>query len=364
MATILIAALLSIPFRASASEGSDTLPTLKGNWAEQLIKTGFHINDPRINYPAFPRFCVNVYNWGNHLFNYYDSTYVVGTGKNWKLQLKNDNWGRTYFMQLRDRSTIHITSNNYDDPGIYLSFMAVSIGYTFNLNSMFGDHTDRHRFDFNFTCSRFAVNYWSQKIDGGARIRKFGRYEQGHRLNFKFHDIDVDDSHFDIYYVLNNKKYSRAASYCFSKYQMKSAGSWLIGFNYDRHNLRLDFNNLPADMLDALPTLQREYHFQSSDYCLLAGYAHNWVLSPKKWVANLTIMPSLGYKHTANEGNSEIDYRRMLSANLMGMGSIVFNHKALFVSMQVTFNGFLNTTKNLTFFNSTQHAVFISGIRF
>ena len=57
-ASILAAiALLAFPFRAAAADGdlnSEAIDTtaLTGNWVSQLIKTGFHINDPRINYPA------------------------------------------------------------------------------------------------------------------------------------------------------------------------------------------------------------------------------------------------------------------------------------------------------------------------
>lgn len=352
-------------FSAASAENTQSDTTaLRGNWVRQLIESGFHINDPRINYPAFPRFALKVYNWGDRTFNHYDSTYVESTGKNWKAQLKNETWMRTYFMQLRDRSTVHITSRLYDDPGIYLSFMAVSLGYTFNLNSLMGDNTKRNRFDFNFTCSRFAVNCWKQSINGGAIIRKFGHYEHGHHLNYRFNDIDVDDTHLDLYYIINNQRYSQAAAYCFSKYQLQSAGSWIVGLSYDRHNMRLDFSNLPADMLDALPTLQRNYHFQSTDYCFLAGYAQNWVLKPRTWTLNITFLPFVGYKHTSTADRSNRDMRNMISTNVSGMGSVVYNHKGLFLSLQFRFNGFLNMSNNLTFFNSNQMMTAITGFRF
>ena len=40
----------------------------------------------------FPRFCVNVYRWGDKFFNSYDSTYVQGSGKRWNIKLKGDSW--------------------------------------------------------------------------------------------------------------------------------------------------------------------------------------------------------------------------------------------------------------------------------
>lgn len=369
-ASILAAiALLAFPFRAAAADGdlnSEAIDTtaLTGNWVSQLIKTGFHINDPRINYPAFPRFALKVYNWGDRTFNHYESAFVESTGKNWKLQMKNEMWMRTYIMQLADHSTIHITSRLYDDLGIHLSFMAVSVGYSFNLNSFMGDDTRRNRFDFNFTCSRFALNYWKQGVNGGAIIRKFGDYQGGHHLNYKFSDIDVDDSHLDLYYFFNNQQYSQAAAYCFSKYQLKSAGSWILGASYDRHNMRLDFSSLPPDMLEDLPNLQRDYHFRYSDYCILGGYAHNWVLSPRKWLINLTTLPFIGYKHTSVTEPTDRNIRNMISTNLTMMTSVVYNHRGLYTSLQGRFNGFVNMSNDLTFFNSNQMLTLTVGFRF
>lgn len=336
----------------------------KTYWIHQLIDNGFHINDPGVRYPKFPRFALKVYNWGDRTFNGYDSTYVVSTGKNWKAQMKNENWMRTYMMQLSDKSTVHITSKLYYDLGAYVSFMAVTLGYSFNLNNFMGDNTNRHRFDFNFTCSRFAFNFWTQKVNGGTIIRKFGDYQDGDHLNYPFNDLDVADSHLDLYYFFNNRQYSQAAAYCFSKYQLKSAGSWILGISYDRHNLRLDFSSLPQAMLDALPTLQREYHMRHTDYCVLGGYAHNWVLKPRKWLINLTTLPFIGYKHSSTTDHPSRDIRNMMSMNFTGMTSVVYNHRALYAAMQGRFNGFFNMSADYTFFNSNQMVTLIAGFRF
>lgn len=364
---------LSLYADETTDETTDSLTPLRGkNWVDQLINSGFHINDPRIEYPRFPRFALKVYNWGDRTFNHYDSTYVVATGKNWKAQVKSDMWMRTYILQLADqqRSTMHITSRLYNDLGINLSFMAVSIGYTFNLNSFAGDDTKRHRFNFNFTCSRFALNYWSQTINGGAIIRKFGEYKDGHHLNYKYNDIDVDDSHFDIYYFFNHSHYSQAAAYCFSKYQLRSAGSWILGFNYDRHNMYLDFSHLPQEMTSAVPGIEPEYHFRYSDYCLLGGYAYNKVFVPRRWLLNITILPSVGYKHSksidapARDQREDLDIRDILSTNVYTQASLVYNHRALFAALEGRFNGYLNFSRDYTFFYSTQSVTLAVGMRF
>ena len=330
-------------------------------WVNQLVASGFHINDPSIKYPKFARWLLNVYNWGDKTFNSYDSDYVVGVGKNWKAKSKNDTWMRTYVMHFDDNSLMHISSKVYEDMGFDVSFMAANLGYTFNVNSWMGDNTSRHRFDFSFTCSLFSASFSKQSVKGGAIIRKFGDYKEGSHLSYDFSDIDVDDTNLDIYYFFNHKKYSQAAAYCYSKYQLRSAGSWVIGFNYLRQRLYMDFNGLPADMLAALPAIQRQYDFNYKDYNVLCGYAHNWVLKPRVWLINLTVMPSVGYKHTSQSSRS---IRDMLSTNIEALGAVVYNHKWLFASLTGRFNGYINFGKSYTFFNSTQIMTASVGVRF
>lgn len=334
---------------------------LKGNWVDQLIATGFHINDPRIKYPKFAKWLVKVYNWGDKTFNSYNSEYVIGTGRNWKAITKNDTWMRTYVMHFSDNTLMHISSKLYDDIGVNVNFMAVSLGYTFNVNKWIGDRTKRQRIDFSFTSSLFSASFTSQKVNGGAIIRKFGDYKEGSHLSYDFNDIDIDNTNFDIYYFFNHNKYSQAAAYCYSKYQLKSAGSWVIGFNYLRQRIHMDFAGLPPDMLAAIPSIERQYDFSHRDYNILWGYARNWVLKPRVWLINLTVLPSIGYKHSSESSRS---MRDLVSTNIEALGAVVYNHDWLFATLSGRFNGYFNFGKSYTFFNSTQILTASVGVRF
>lgn len=86
-------------------------------WYKQLMNNNFRINDPRIRYPKFPKFCVDVYNWGDRTFNTYDTTYVVGTGKNWKAMLRSYNWMQSYAIYFSDKEHLRLISNPYSDLG-------------------------------------------------------------------------------------------------------------------------------------------------------------------------------------------------------------------------------------------------------
>lgn len=333
------------------------------NWVSQLIASGFHINDPGINYPAFARWCVGVYNWGNRVFNSYDPEYVIGTGTNWKLHLQSDIWGRGYMMHFADRSQLQMRSEVYADIGVRLAFMAVSVGHTFNANSLIGNHYDRERWDFSFTCSRFAASFNYSQSSGGTRIMKFGSFEGGRHIHIPFNDISVRSLIAQAYYFFNNRKYAQAAAYCFSKYQLRSAGSAVLGFSYTQQRMDMDFSHLPEQMLSGLPTLQREYLFRNTDYNIIAGYAYNWVLKPKVWLLNMTVLPSVGYKHSS-EHTDMPPIKTMISTNLQGMLSVVYNHRSFYASLQGHATGFVNYTNDYTFVTANGMLTFFVGVRF
>lgn len=333
-------------------------------WYKQVVETGFHIHDPRIDYPKFMRFLLKIYDWGDRTFNSYDPEYVVGTGKNWKAMLRSYNWMESYMMMfsLHTSDMLHIRSELFSDLGVHLSFMAVSIGYTANFNNILGKNHDRSNFNFNFTSSRFSANIDVISTKGDTRITKFGRYDKNHDLNYKFNDINHDAVSGEFYYFFNHLKYSRAAAYCYSKYQLKSAGSAIVGFAFNSQTINMDFSSLPQDMKDYLPSLDDKYRFRFNDYAIIGGYGHNWVLYPRRWLINLTLIPSVGFRHSYS-GSTE-GSRNMVATNLRARFAVVYNHRALFASLNGRFDGNLFFNSKYTFFNSTESLSLIVGMRF
>ena len=181
-------------------------------------------------------------------------------------------------------------------------------------------------------------------------------------MNYDFDNIDHKATTGEFYYFLNNKKYSQAAAYCYSKYQLKSAGSAILGFVFNSQSVNLDFSDLPKEMKDYLPNLDPIYRFKYADYSIIAGYGHNWALSPRRWLANLTVLPSLGYRHSYS-GSSE-GSKDMLALNFKMRFSFVYNHKALFASLNGKFDGDLFFNKSYSFFDSTESLSLIVGCRF
>lgn len=328
-------------------------------WIKQLFQNGFHINDPGVDYPKFPRLLLSVYNWGDRAFNHYDPEYVVSTGKNWKLLGKSYNWMENYALIFPKNNLVHIASDVYSDIGGYLCFMAVSVGYMFNANELIGQHEPRSQFNLNFTCSRFNLDYTYTATRGSAHLRRFGKYQTD---RMKFDGVSNTTTSLSAHYFFNHNRYSHAAAYCFSKYQLKSAGSWLAGFGYTKQSVDLDFRQLPPDALESLPDIQPVYGFHYNDYMLSGGYGYNWVLHPRRWLINVTGTVGAGYKHTKQKNTK--GKRDMIATDVLASFSVVYNHRALFVAGQGHFTANFYVDEKYTFVNALNYLQLVVGMRF
>lgn len=360
-----LSAATDIPVATTESKSeTDSAKFAELPWYDQLIENGFRIHDPRVKYPKFPRFLLKVYDWGDRTFNSYDPDYVVGVGKNWKVQIKNYNWMESYMLMfsMHTRDMLHIRSEIFNDLGFHLSFMAVSIGYTAKVNNWAGSHSNRSNLNFNFTCSRFSANLDILSTSGDTKITHFGKYNDGHSFSYKFDEIEHKSLSGELYYFFNHRRYSQAAAYCFSKYQLKSAGTAIAGFAFNNQRIRMDFSSLPEDMKHFLPSLENYYRFRYTDYAVLGGYAHNWVLKPRTWVANLTLIPSVGFRHSYSDTSE--GSKNMLAVNMRARFAFVYNHKALFASLTGRIDANLFFNSRYAFFNSTESLSMIVGARF
>lgn len=364
---MLCAATFSSAAQEVAVAAADSVP-LHGNWVQQLAQAHFSINDPRISYPKFPNFCRKVYNWANDTFNTYDTAYVVATGKNWKFIIDSTNEMQRYgyLFDIQSDSNldlVSIRSNLTYDIGARLSFMAVSIGYTLNINDLLSQtKSARSTFNFSFTCARFSAEIISQSVKGNTYIERFGRYNNGRGVH-----IDLDNTRhrlrlFSGYYFFNHSKYSQAAAYSFSKYQRRSAGSWLVGARYNQQKLTIDFTNLPAEVLTFKPAtlpLLNQYDFH--DICAQAGYAHNFVF-PHNWLLNITILPGIGYRRSLIRGKR--DASEMVATNVDGRLSLVYNYRALFANLQARWSGNFLFNSGYSFLMASEYFSLRVGVRF
>lgn len=333
-------------------------------WKLAALSGKLDLKDKTIKYPKFIKACIDVYNWGDRTFNSYDTTYVVGTGKRWKLMTKNDNWIDFYNLRLSDRIHIGMSSDIAPNISASLSYMALSVSYMLNLDYVFGGQPVKHkRFDVNFSCSLIAFDGYYSKFTGNTNISRLGNYRNYNffKSDYSFSGLTLDSYGLDVYYFFNNKKYSQGAAYSYSKYQKKSAGSFISGLTFSRQNVKMDFNTLPDDIVEEIPADKRYYHIYYNDYCIMLGYGYNWVFR-KNWLFNITFIPCVGFNHSMND--TEERRKDMFSYNIKAKFALVYNHNRFFYSVNGKFDGHFYNSYKYKFFNSYTNLAFVAGFRF
>ena len=349
------------PPEATAVPPAET--DLNRDWWHLLRKGELSMKDTTVHYPKFIKFCVDVYNWGDRTFNSYDPEYVEGTGHRWKARLVSDNWFDSYAMKFKRQDlNIRMLGNLHSNIGAYLHYMAVSVGYSMDLNSVFGGKKSDHmRFETNFNCALFNFDLYYTRNGGGTYIREFEGYNNNKLIKSYFPGVEMSTFGVNLYYFLNNKKYSQGAAYNFSKYQKRSAGSWIFGFSYGNLDITMDFTTLEDVLKPHFPftTYFLKFHYYS--YCALFGYGYNLVWHPK-WLFNISVMPSIGVNRCtedASDGKSNL-----LALNIHGRASLTYNHRAFFASLIGKISGNWYTSSSISLFNAIENFALNVGFRF
>ena len=163
----------------------------------------------------FPRFCVNTYKWGDKFFNGYDTAYVAGTGYKWNVKLRTESWTDYYNLHFDNETEMSMISRPSTSAGIYLTYMALSVGYDMNLSKYFNGHEEaRRRWNFGFNCMLFSANLYFVSNDVGTRISTFRPYggEAAHP-DIVYKGINNTNWGFDLSYFFTHRRYSHCLLY-------------------------------------------------------------------------------------------------------------------------------------------------------
>lgn len=262
-------------------------------------KTPFLDLDTIASWGKFPRFCINTYRWGDKFFNNYDSTYVQGSGYRFNVKIKSDSYVDVYDYRLSDNTKIGFESRPSTSLGLWLTYMAVSIGYDMNVSKYFhADAGAKKRFNLQFNCALFAFEYYNTNNDSHMKINRIGKPGEIRHTDIPFHGFHSDDWGFNVYYFFNHRHYSQAAAFSYSKIQQRSSGSLYAGISYWHRNFDLDFTGI----FEGTPEEQFipegwDYHYSAShdNYAIKIGYGYNWVFHPG-WCLAISEAPTIGIR--------------------------------------------------------------------
>lgn len=315
----------------------------------------------------FPRFCMKVYRWGDKFFNGYDTTYVKPTGYRMNVKLRTDNWLEWYTFRMSENKEMFMRSHPSTSVGLWLTYMAVSAGYDINLSKLYSGANDvRKRFNLQFNCSLFAA---SLSYSNNTSEYKITSLEQGH--NKWDTDINVPNMNsrtlvFYAYYFFNHHKYSYAAAYSFGRKQVKSAGTFFLGFTYWNQRYDFDFSGLPENFRPIIPPewkdgVYRVYRVRVKNYGIKAGYGYNWAMN-RHWLLGVSESPTLGM----SKGYINSDTKQSCNFSLYNVLrlSVVWNNGPFFAGAVGYIQSALLHDKVHTMMSNTANLEVSFGYRF
>lgn len=353
---------------APEPELPDTIASRTGtyvedDWRYRLHKGDFkHLLDPEIHWPRFVGFCLDVYRWADRVFNSHDTLYVKGDGRHGKVLLISDNWMDSYYFDPRTGPDIKMLGDIYANLGVNLKYSGMSVGYSVDMNSVFGHKPSNHKkWDFGFSCARFNIEIHLWKNEGGTYVRGFGDYDNGNLLRMPFDGLSFKAWDLHGYYLFNNRKFSMGAAYNYSFDQRKSAGTAIIGFDISSYFINFDFTKLPPELLDYYPYPLDSYRFDYRSYTLIGGYSYNWVLN-KHFLLNVTLFPGIGISSSRQDSSRGRDV--LAALNIKNTNALIYNYKQLFCCLKTAFTGNFFLTDDIKFFSNIQNYQLAIGLRF
>ena len=163
------------------------------------------------------------------------------------------------------------------------------------------------------------------------------------------------------YYIFNHRHYAQAAAYCFSKYQRRSAGSFIAGIRLLHRDMSLNMQELPDFAREQIVKNNNLPRFLYNDYCVMVGYGYNWVLGPR-WLLNFTLAPYTGYRKVL--ATTHEDQASDWSVNLRARMGLVYNHKQFFMGLQSYADIHRYKSQHHHFIGSIIDCTVMAGIRF
>lgn len=220
--------------------------------------------------------------------------------------------------------------------GPYFGYSLFFLGYTFDLGAKRYSF-DRSNFYLSLYSRLFGIDYYFESGTNNYRIRSvkgFGDEVNRRARDIAFRGMSTYLQNWHLYYIFNNKHFSYPAAYSQSTRQKRSAGSFILGFNYSKERVNFDHTQLPSYILydsegnEQLGENLKITSVKYRDYSLSLGYAYNWVFA-RNWLCNGTLSPTVGYNLSEGQQFSTKETLFNLDAlnlDIIGRASVVWNN--------------------------------------
>ncbi|MBR5689850.1 MAG: DUF4421 domain-containing protein [Prevotella sp.] len=248
-------------------------------------------------------------------FSRIDTNYIEPQHYNFSVMLQNTNTFESYTLRNKQGQELVLSPGTTVRVGPYFGWRWLFLGYTFDVSHFFDGH-NRQDWNISLYSNQVGVDLFYRQTGDDYKIR-VARLSEDFDIpglkDISFGGFSGSVKGFNLYYILNHKKFSYPAAFNQSTCQKISCGSPLIGIGYTKHTHNLNVESLnetiekylgpgAAKIFPDDALIASEVHF--TDVSAYGGYGYNWVFA-KNWLAAASLSLGMSYKKTT--GNTEKD---------------------------------------------------------
>ena len=248
----------------------------------------------------------------------YDSCYVVRPREKWLFKPTVNQTGTS----IHAKGTVNNVWSKYDLHTKYQTTISMEVDYcdialalSLNPAKMSGNYDD-YEFTFEYHGNQFSFDLDYQRATSLTGDINFGNidYLDEDALNMKVFNLTA-------YYTFNHKRFSFPAAFYQNYIQLRSAGSWLAGVNFQSGSIRT------TSELKARSPLAPDVHIRAAHLGIGGGYGYNWVLGEEsQWLLHLSMVPTfVVYNYNMLKVNGERKDAKPMRLNM------IFNERAAVV---------------------------------
>ncbi len=301
-------------------------------------------------------------------FSRVDKRYIEPQQYNYTVMLQNTNTIESYTLSNKNGEEVVFAPKPSFKVGPYVGWRWLVLGYTIDFTHL-GDGHNKQGFDFSLYSNQIGFDIFFRNSGNDYRVRSMTLGEgidTRAMKNVSFDGLKSKVQGFNIYYIVNHKRFSYPAAFSQSTRQLISQGSPLAGFGYMRHNLKIDADRLGELVKERLGSEVEGIHLEDStlhganvhytDFSLSGGYGYNWVFAPQ-WLFAASLSVAVAYKQATGDLRRETSLFRDFSfrnLNLDGVGrfGVVWNNGRWYAGTSAIFHTY-NYKKSQFSTNST-----------
>lgn len=262
-------------------------------------------------------------------FNRIDTNYIERQHYNYTVMLQNTTTYEEYRIKSKSGQSFTFAPRPTVKIGPYVGWRWIFLGYAVDV-SRFDNSENKKELDLSLYSSLVGIDLYYRKTGNNYRIRKayMGDGIDNNILKgTPFSGLNVKIKGFDVYYIMNHRKFSYPAAFSQSTCQKRSCGSPLLGIGYMTQDISLDYTELERVITEKLHsnpeyngsdiTLDDGMKFNNvkyTSYSISGGYAYNWVFA-RNWLLAASLSVGLAYKKSDGDRVDKNHFLRDFSFN-------------------------------------------------